>query len=180
MVSSTRLPWQKTSRAPGSSEMPLVSMRSAGAGGMGLEAAQDGADARGQFARIEGLGQVIVGAEFETDDAVHIFAAGGEHQNGDFGFLAEAAQDFEAIDAWEHDVEHYQIDAGLQGFFEAAVAFMGCFHGKAFAMEELAEQRGEFGVVIDQQDVHGSNLPRERDLRLERAQWVADDDALPA
>jgi hypothetical protein len=29
-------------------------------------------------------------------------------------------------------------------------------------MEELAKQRGEFGVVIDQQDVHGSNLPRRR------------------
>ena len=94
-------------------------------------------------------------------------------------FLAEAAQDFEAINAGEHNVEHYQIDTGLQGFIEAAVAFMGCFDGKAFAMEELAKQRGEFGVVIDQQDVHGSNLPRERHLRLQRAQWVADNDALP-
>jgi hypothetical protein len=147
---------------------------------MGLEAAQDSAYACGKFAWIEGLGQVIVGAEFETDDAVDILAASGKHQNGDFGFLAEAAQDFEAIYAWEHDVEHHQVDAGLQGFLEAAVAFMGCFHGKAFAMEELAEQRGEFGVVIDQQDVHGSNLPRERHLRFKRAQRVADDDALPA
>ena len=83
-------------------------------------------------------------------------------RTGTSGFLAEAAQDFEAIDAREHDVEHHQIDAGLEGPVEAAVAFMGCLHGKAFAAEELAEEGGEFGVVIDQQDVHGSNLPRGR------------------
>src|ERR1039458_9045163 len=128
--------------------------------GTGLVAAQDGANAGGEFAGVEGLGQIIVGAEFQADDAVDILAAGGEHEHRDFGFEAEAAQDFEAIDAGEHDVEHHQIDAGLQGAFQAAVALIGCLHGKAFAAEELAQERGEFGVVIDQQDVHGSNLPR--------------------
>ena len=46
------------------------------------------------------------------------------------------------------------------GFLLAAVAFVLGFHGEAFAAQEFAEQGREFGVVIDQQDVHGSNLPR--------------------
>ena len=57
---------------------------------------------------------------------------------------------------------HYQIDTRLKRPFEAAVAFMSRLHGKAFAAKKLAEQAGELGVVIDQQDVHRSNLPRAR------------------
>ena len=49
---------------------------------------------------------------------------------------------------------------GCSAFVEPAVALMGRFHAKAFTAQEFAEEGGEFGVVIDQQDVHGSNLPR--------------------
>ena len=44
--------------------------------------------------------------------------------------------------------------------FETAVAFVLGLHGEAFASQEFAEQGREFGVVIDQQDVHAPNLPR--------------------
>ncbi|KAG1603320.1 hypothetical protein G6F45_014272 [Rhizopus arrhizus] len=39
-------------------------------------AAQDRLDARQQFARDEGFDQVVVGAHFQADDAVHVVAAG--------------------------------------------------------------------------------------------------------
>jgi hypothetical protein len=35
------------------------------------------------------------------------------------------------------------------------MAFVGGLHGEAFPLEELAEEGAEFGVVIDQKDVHG-------------------------
>src|SRR5574340_807030 len=37
---------------------------------------QHGAGARQQFARIEGLGQVVVGSDFETNDAIDVLALG--------------------------------------------------------------------------------------------------------
>ena len=37
-------------------------------------------DAGQQFARLEGFGQVVVGSEFEADDAVHRLAARRQHQ----------------------------------------------------------------------------------------------------
>ena len=40
----------------------------------GLEAADDGADAGEQFTQIEGLRQIIVGAELEADHAVDVVA----------------------------------------------------------------------------------------------------------
>ena len=41
------------------------------------DAAQHRADARQQFARIERLGHVVVGAEFQADDPVGFLAHGG-------------------------------------------------------------------------------------------------------
>ena len=68
---------------------------------------------------------------------------------------AQAPQDFKAVDARQHDVEHHQVDAGLEGLVQAAVALVLAIHGKSLALQEFGEQRAEFGVVIDQQDVHG-------------------------
>ena len=88
---------------------------------------------------------------------------------GTLRLLAEAAQDLEAVDAGEHDVEHDQVDAGCRGVSPGRGCLHARFHGKAFAAQELAQQGGEFGVVIDQQDVHGSNLPRMPVLGLPKA-----------
>jgi hypothetical protein len=46
------------------------------AGRQGLGSSEDRRDARDQFARAEGLGDIIVGAHFEPDNAVHLLAAG--------------------------------------------------------------------------------------------------------
>ena len=40
-----------------------------------LVRSQDRADPSQQFPRIERLGQIIVGADFQTNNAVHVFAA---------------------------------------------------------------------------------------------------------
>src|SRR5262245_6684050 len=54
--------------------------------------AQDSAQTCEQFARTERLGQVIVRAEFEADDAVCLLASSGKHQDRDIrlGHLASA------------------------------------------------------------------------------------------
>ena len=44
-------------------------------------AAEDRLHAGEQLARLERLGQVIVGAHLQSDDTVHRVAAGGEHQD---------------------------------------------------------------------------------------------------
>ena len=48
--------------------------------GRGL-AAQYGVNARDQFTGVERLGQIVVRAHFEANDAVDVFALGGEHDD---------------------------------------------------------------------------------------------------
>jgi hypothetical protein len=44
-------------------------------------APQHGVDARHELARVEGLGEVVVRAHLEADDAVHVVALRGEHDD---------------------------------------------------------------------------------------------------
>lgn len=70
-------------------------------------------DARGEFARIEGFGEVIIGADFQADDAVHIVAMSGEHDDRDGGDGPDFAQDFEAAHAGKHNVKNDEgVSAG--------------------------------------------------------------------
>ena len=69
---------------------------------------------------------------------------------------AKAAEDLETVDTREHHIEYHQVDPGLPGAFQAAVAFVLTIHRETFAFEEFTEQRAPtFRVVVDQQEVHG-------------------------
>ena len=113
-------------------------------------APQYGPDARRQFARVERLGQVVVGAQLQTHDAVHIVAARRQHHHRHVALAAQPAQDFEAIDARQHDIQHHQVDARFPRLFQSLLAFVFAVHREPFALQELTQQRAELRVVVDQ------------------------------
>src|SRR5581483_3483041 len=55
----------------------------------GSRAAQDGADARRELARREGLRDVVVRAELEPDDAIGLLAARGQHDHWQLALRAD-------------------------------------------------------------------------------------------
>ena len=75
-----------------------------------LAPAQDGAQPRQQLARLERLGQVVVGAQLEADDAVHGVAARGQHQDRRLRAGAHAPADLEAVDIGQHQIEHQRVE----------------------------------------------------------------------
>ena len=58
-------------------EPKVAELRHLGIAASAGSAPHDGAHPGQQFARIEGLAHVVVGAHFEADDAVHLLALGG-------------------------------------------------------------------------------------------------------
>ena len=75
----------------------------------GVRAAQDGVDARQKFARVEGLHDIIVSANFEADDAVKLLGASGEQDHGDVVGFTDVPAQREAIFARHHDVEDDEV-----------------------------------------------------------------------
>ena len=72
-------------------------------------------DARDQLVRAERLGDVVVGAELEPDDAVGFLGARRQHDDRHCGrgrIGAQRVADLEAVDARQHQVEHQRDPAG--------------------------------------------------------------------
>jgi len=76
-----------------------------------FEAAEHGFDASNKFAWAERFGDVVVGTEFESKNAVGLAALRGQKDDGDRGQacgLADGAADFQSVFAGDHDVEDEQ------------------------------------------------------------------------
>ena len=84
-----------------------------------FRAAQKRLHASDEFARTEGLGDVIVGSHFQPDDAVSFLASSREHQDGQTVerlVAANLAADFQAGKLGKHQVEEQDIGRSfLQG-----------------------------------------------------------------
>jgi hypothetical protein len=68
-------------------------------------------------ARLEGLDQVVVGAELQAEHAIHEFAARGEHQHRHAGAQTEPLADLQAVAARLHQVEHHRVHPRAGGDF---------------------------------------------------------------
>ena len=113
--------------------------------------AQDGADARHQLARIEGLAQIVVGAELEADDAVDVVAACGQHEDRRVVAGAERAQDIEAADARQHHIENQNLEiVGLE-LVERIAAVVHALDLEMFGAQVFAEHLTKLAIVIHQQ-----------------------------
>jgi hypothetical protein len=148
VVSSTACPSTVTWRVAGSSVTPFTSKPRAG-GRPRLVAPENGAHASHQFPRVERLGQIIVGAQIQADDAVHVVGAGRQHEHRHTALLAQLPQNLEAVHAGQHDVQDHQAETAVQGALQPAAPFVHAFDREAFALEKFGQQGAQFSVIVD-------------------------------
>ena len=80
---------------------------------------------RQQFLHREGFREIIIRPELQTGDAIIQLAARGQHQHPVRHILgAQSAQDFEAIDARQSDVEHQEIERFFLNFTQGGLAIV--------------------------------------------------------
>ncbi len=130
-------------------------------------APQNRADAQQQFARLEGLGEIVVDADLEAAHAIGGLGARGEHDDRHFGAQAQAGGEGEAVFAGHHHVEHDDVER--QAFEEAPrLAGRG---GDRHAMAVLAQiggkQVAQPPVVVDHQ--HMGRVVLRRGMRRAQA-----------
>jgi hypothetical protein len=118
-------------------------------------AAEDGADAGGEFAGAERFSDVVVSTEFEADDAIDFAIACGEEEDGDGRGLAEGAADVEAAHIGETDIEDEAVE-GFGGEFGEGVATGGGIGDiEAFGSEGIPDGFGDGGFIFDNEDAAG-------------------------
>ena len=68
------------------------------------------------LAQAEGLGQVVVGAHLEAEDAIELTRLRRQHQDQQLGADGpEPAADLEAVHTGEHQVDHHEFGVGVHG-----------------------------------------------------------------
>src|SRR5215468_2462057 len=81
-------------------------------GGFGLRATQDGPDPGNHFSRAKGLGEVIVGSHFESDNSVRFPSLRCQHEDWKLRGLTALFQKlakFHAVKPGEHEVEDDEV-----------------------------------------------------------------------
>ena len=118
--------------APRRAETQIAQLQLGGHGGR-VAAAQDSAQAGGQFARVTGFGQVIIGAQFEAENTVQRFATGRQHQHGQVRVVvAQLLEQLQTTAVGQHHVQHHRIGAGLEQRLAGAQAVVASAYLEAF------------------------------------------------
>ena len=104
-----------------------------------------------------GFADVVVGAEFEAEQAVDLFDPGRDHDDRHAGEFADLFADVHAVFPRQHQVEQHQIGLLLAHFRYRAEA-VGDEQGLEAALAQVVSQQfGQFQFVFDDQDLstHG-------------------------
>lgn len=122
-------------------------------------APEDGVETGDELVGVEGLRQVVIGAEVQAFDAFVEGGAGGEEEDGDRAAeLADLAEDAEAIATGEHDVQDQGIEGAGGGEGEGVVAIVADVHDEARGLERLADEGGDLPLVFSHEHFHGGRL----------------------
>ncbi len=121
-----------------------------------LRPAQQRVDTGHHLLRAEGLGDVVVGAELQPDDAVHLVGAGGDHDHGQVGepvVVADVTADFEPVHAGQHAVEDDEVGAVRMHPRQRVGAVADGVHVVVGTFEVVPQEVSDVRVVLDDEDL---------------------------
>ena len=120
---------------------------------------QDGPDARHEFRQRERLDHIVIGPGGQAANAIGFLAAGGQQDDGDGpGFLARAqtAAKLQPGDARQHPIQNNEIGRALGNGNLCLVATMDDIDCIAFRFQVVAQEKGQWLLVLDNQDLRSS------------------------
>ena len=119
--------------------------------GRRVAAAQHGAQAGGQLAGVAGLGQIVIGAQLQAQDAVQRFATRRQHQHRQIGVVVtQLLEQLKAAAIGKHDIQHHGIRAGLAQRLAGAGTIVASANLKAFLAQPTDQQLTQLLVIIYQ------------------------------
>ena len=112
--------------------------------------------AREQFGKCEWLGEIIIAACLEAADTVVHRSFGAENEDGGANvFATQLPDNAQAVEFGEHDVHNGGVVRNRLRSGEAIFAIRALINGKAALFEAVDNKRGNFWVILDDQDAHG-------------------------
>src|SRR2546430_10885847 len=112
---------------------------------------QHSVDTSQHLADREGLGDVVVGAQLESDDLVDLGVLGRDHDDRHPARFAQGAAEVEPAHAGQHQVEEDQVGARRAGRAQAGCAIARLMDREAGRDEVVFEHLADAFIVLDHQ-----------------------------
>lgn len=131
-----------------------------GGGGICGTATQHRTEPGEQFAGRECFRQIIVRTHLETDDAIGFITPRREHQNGDLAARPNSFQDFEPVDAGQHDIEDHCMPVFVRRgcAIDTVETGMHRDHIETERVKIGGDEAAEFAVIIDHEEPCAAGL----------------------
>ena len=123
-----------------------------------MRAAQQRADAGHHFVRAERLGDVVVGAELEPDDAIGFLGLRRQHDDRDrrgVGVGPDRAAQLQAVEPGQHQVEHHQVGRVALDLRHDVAPGRDQRRQEAGLAQVVLEQAADIGIVFGDEDPCG-------------------------
>ncbi len=149
------LAWGEADLVVGEGAHPLVAFELEEAhrdAGGAVAMAELHADAGDELVRVEGFGDVVVGAHAEEADLLLGIVDGGEDEDGHVVRGADAAGDLVTAEVGQAEVDEDEVGGVLARLDEAAGAVVGLQGAEAGVLEGQLDEVGDVVVVLDDQD----------------------------
>jgi len=117
-----------------------------------LATAEDGADAGHDGAGREGLSDVVVGTEFESEDVIDFGIACGQEEDGDPREVPDLAAKVEPREVGEADVEDGEVRSVGAEVIDTRLCGGDMSDGKVFRFKGVNQGVRDGGFVFDNQD----------------------------
>ena len=118
-------------------------------------AAQQRLDAGDQLTHGERLGDIVVRAQLEAEDLIHLVALGGQHDDGDVRSRRRALEPpahFHAINAGEHDIQQHHRGTLMRTDYQRVFARRGGHDPVPRRLEIEREQFKDVSLVVNGQN----------------------------
>src|SRR5215469_10278054 len=123
--------------------------------------AEQSFDARQQLQHFEGLGEVIISADLQSQHLVHQLAARRQHDDGHSqGGFADVTADVKAVLAGQHHVENDEVIRSAERSLKTFSTVRGAIRHIALAPQAVGEGHAQVFFVLDDQNtfVHEEQL----------------------
>lgn len=128
--------------------------------------AQNGFDAGFDLQDVERLGNIVIGTIFKSENFVHVFAFGCQHDNRNVAGLANALTDLRTVHLGQHQIQQYKIDMVIEEQIKRLFAIIGGEGLVAILFQIIFETLDHQGFVINEQNPFAHAAQSFRDMQL--------------
>ena len=118
---------------------------------------QQRAHAREQLLLSERLGNIVIGADLQADDPIHLLAARAHDDDRHLALGAQCAAQVQPVGARKHDVEQHEID-GIPVERSPHLAAVTHAHHAVAVLAQCAQHQGSHALII----FHDQDMLREQ------------------